>query len=220
MASARVKVWDLPVRLFHWVLVLAVAFSWWSGEQGGTALKYHFWSGYCVMGLVLFRVAWGVVGSETARFARFVQGPRAVLAGLRELRERGPATTLGHNAPGGWMIVLLLGALGLQVTTGLFANDDLFNEGPLYPLVARATSNLLTGWHHANFSLLLGLSAVHVLAIVHHRLFKRENLVTPMLTGWRVLPETPARLPEFRGLGRALLCALAAFAIVAGVVSL
>jgi len=132
MNTEAVRVWDLPVRLFHWLIVVLLAVSWWSAEQGGVMLKYHMWSGFTVLTLVLFRVAWGFVGSRYARFTDFVHGPRQVFGTLGALFDRRPLAIAGHNPLGGWMVVALLVCLLVQTMTGLFANDDLFNEGPLY----------------------------------------------------------------------------------------
>ena len=133
-------IWELPVRLFHWALVALVAASWITGELGGVALQYHFWSGYAVLTLLLFRLLWGVVGSEHARFTSFVRGPRAVLATARRLATRAPLNAVGHNPVGALMVLALLAGLLLQTGTGLFANDDLFNEGPLYQHVSNERS--------------------------------------------------------------------------------
>jgi len=191
--APRVLVWDIPVRVFHWLLVTLVAVSWWTGEEGGTALRYHFWSGYAILALVLFRLGWGVMGSEPARFANFLRGPRAVLANLRQLPRRAPEDSLGHNPAGGWMIAALLAVLLFQVGSGLCANDDLFNEGPWYDLVSRSVSDTLTGLHHLNFGVLLVLVALHVLAIVFHWRVKGENLVAPMFTGYKRRAAPPPR---------------------------
>ena len=125
-------IWELPVRVFHWALVALVTASWITGELGGVALQYHFWSGYAVHTLLLVRLVWGVLGSEHARFTSFVRGPRAVFATARSLATRAPLNAVGHNPVGALMVLALLAGLLLQTGTGLFANDDLFNEGPLY----------------------------------------------------------------------------------------
>ena len=210
-----VYVWDLPVRLFHWVLVGLVAFCWWSGEEGGVMLKYHMWSGYGIFGLLLFRLGWGFVGTRYARFAAFVHGPRQVIASLAALWDRKPLDAAGHNPLGGWMVLALLAVLAVQVGTGLFANDDLFNEGPLYAQVTKALSDRLTAIHHLNFEVLAVLVAIHVLAIVWHRWRKGERLVWAMITGRKQLPTpaTPAgRLPWVAAL---VLSAVSAAIVVA-----
>lgn len=214
MTAAEVKVWDLPVRVFHWTLVMLLGFSWWSGEVGGLTLEYHMWSGYAVLTLLLFRIAWGVAGSESARFAHFLHGPRRVLAAFRELLTPDPLPDAGHNPVGGWMVAAMLLALLLQVGSGLFANDDLMNEGPLYRHVGKDISDRLTSVHHFVFQMVLALVAVHVAAIAYHRVRKGERLVAAMFTGRKrmAVPAPPLRMA---GCGRALLLLGASATIVA-----
>lgn len=217
MGQQRVEVWDLPVRVFHWALAGLIAFSWWSGEEGGLTLQYHQWSGYAVLALVLFRLIWGFVGGEYARFATFVRGPRAVLAAARRLFDARPLDDVGHNPVGGWMVVALLVCLLVQTGTGLFANDDILTEGPLYKWVSKDTSDFLTGVHETNFLVLGALVAVHVLAIVWHRVRKGESLAPAMITGRKpVPPGTPAprRASLWRALAALALCAGGVAALV------
>lgn len=186
-----VKIWDGPTRLCHWSLVALFGLSWWSGVQGGLAFGYHQWSGYGILCLLLFRLAWGVVGGEYARFAQFVCGPRRVLAVARALLSRAPLAQAGHNPLGGWMVVALLLGLAIQTTTGLFANDDLMNEGPLMAKVGKELSDTLSAIHTFNFAVLLSLVSLHILAIVYHRLRKGEHLTRAMITGQRELLDGP-----------------------------
>ena len=215
MKLAPAKVWDVPVRLFHWTIVGLIAFSWWSAEEGGMMLKYHMWSGYAVLTLVLFRVLWGFAGSTTARFSDFVHGPAVVIAGLRDLASTRALHVPGHNPAGGWMVVLLLLCLLTQTGTGLFANDDIFNEGPLYKHVGKALSDRLTALHHLNFSVLMGLIGMHVAAIVYHRVRKGERLVGAMIHGRKPIDGPPPRLaPAWRALPWLAACAAAVAVIV------
>lgn len=183
----RIRVWDLPVRVFHWTLVILIAISWISAEIGGNAMQIHQWSGLTVLMLLLFRIAWGFFGGTYARFASFVRSPAAAMRygiGLmRGARDPHP----GHNPLGGWMVVALLLSLSIQVSTGLFANDDIMLEGPLAARVSKETSDLLTAIHEVNFNVLLGLVAVHILAALFYLLVKRENLILPMITGDKLL---------------------------------
>ncbi|MBI1394749.1 MAG: cytochrome B [Betaproteobacteria bacterium] len=186
--AGRLRVWDVPVRVFHWLLLLLVATSVTTAQIGGNAMEYHEWSGYAILALVLFRLLWGVVGSTYARFASFVRGPAIVLDYARALWRGGSPFVAGHNPLGGWMVLALLASLLLQACTGLFANDDIMVEGPLASLVSKDTSDLLTEVHEINASILLTLIAIHVLAVLFHLYFKRENLVRPMFSGEKVLP--------------------------------
>jgi cytochrome b len=211
-ASKTIQVWDLPTRLFHWSLVILIAISWTSAEVGGNAMQYHLWAGYAALGLVGFRVLWGLAGSDTARFASFVKGVGPVRHYLGKLRRGATAATVGHNPLGGWMIVIMLTALAIQVGTGLFANDDIATEGPLYHLVSKDLSDTLTEIHGFAFDVLLALIGLHVAAVLFYRFVKRENLVTPMLTGRKQVDDhVPA--PKMAGHGRALVAA----ALAAGV---
>ncbi len=187
-AEREVRVWDLPVRLFHWTLVALFAFQFWSGQTGGNAMQWHLYAGYATLVLVLFRILWGLLGSSYARFANFVQGPAACRHYARQLYSRQPAPSAGHNPLGGWMVLLLLAALALQTVTGLFANDQIATQGPLADLVSDAWSDRLSTVHVWNFYVLLGLACLHVAAVLYHWLVKKENLVGAMFTGVKRLP--------------------------------
>jgi cytochrome b len=187
-----VKVWDAPVRLFHWALVLLFAFMYFTGQVKGDWMVWHMRAGYAILALVLFRVLWGFAGSTHARFASFLKGPVAALAFARRLVSRQPAHSAGHNPLGGWMVVALLAALALQAGTGLFANDDILYEGPLAGLVAKELSDQLTRIHYWNFNVVMGLAAVHILAVLYHWRVKKENLIGAMFTGVKRLPAEAA----------------------------
>jgi len=214
----RIKLWDTPTRLFHWSLVLLFGVMWWSGETGGDALRLHLLAGYGIAGLLLFRLLWGVLGSDTARFARFVRGPGAMLAYLRgSLPEH---RIPGHNPLGALMVLALLGLLGFQVGSGLFATDvDSFLwDGPLAKLINSDLSEAITGWHKISFKLLLAAVGLHLSAIVFYRLIKRRNLVVAMLSGWQTYASQPPEL-RFASWKLAVLCALVVAGVVAGVVN-
>ncbi len=177
-ADTRQRIWDGPTRLFHWLLVLLIAISWRTGESG--ALEWHRWSGYAILALLLFRLGWGVVGSDTARFASFVRGPRAV---WRYLHASEPAAP-GHNPLGALSVVAMLLLLGLQVGLGLFAVDeDGLESGPLSHLVSYEAAEQAADLHELVFNAVLALIALHVLAILFYALVRRRNLVGPMVTG-------------------------------------
>jgi len=179
-------VWDIPVRFFHWMLVLLIAFSWLSGEMEW--MDWHMYSGYAVLTLVLFRILWGFVGSTHARFGDFLYGPGALIAYVRTLPSRTAAKFAGHNPLGGISVVLVLLCVLIQAGTGLFSNDDILTEGPLYKHVSKELSDWLTTIHKYNFNVLLTLIAVHVSAILYYLLYKSENLIKPMFTGRKHLP--------------------------------
>jgi cytochrome b len=197
----RVRVWDGWIRLVHWSIVILLCLSWWSIEAG--KMQLHYLSGYAVLTLVLFRFAWGFVGSDTARFRHFLRSPVEALRHLSHLPRKEPDREVGHNAAGGWMVLVLLGLLLAQPMTGLFSDSGYGDYGPLAKAVAPGTSDWLTGLHHRNFNLILVAAGLHVLAVLAYALLKRHDLVRPMVTGWKRLP---AGLPAPR-LGSPLLAA-------------
>mgnify|MGYP006287506873 CR=1 FL=1 len=196
----RVKVWDLPTRLFHWAVVACVIGSWVSVELLED-LQWHQRFGLTLIGLLVFRLLWGFVGSTTARFARFLRGPRAALAYLRGWFRGEAGKYTGHNPLGGWSVMALLLLLAGQAGLGLFANDELFFEGPLASLVSSSLSNRLTGIHETLFNVLLAVIVLHVLAAVVY-LVRGDNLIWPMIIGSKRADRTgepPARSLRFAG---------------------
>lgn len=187
-----IRIWDLPVRLFHWSLVILLGFSWWSGKEGGNAMAWHMLSGYAILSLVLFRVIWGFAGSTTARFSSFLRGPAVIWNYAASLLNRKPSLARGHNPLGGFVAVLMLIGLLMQAGSGLFANDDIFNEGPLARLISKDLSDQITGFHQTTFYVILALVSLHVAAVLFYWLFKQENLLHPMLTGRKAMPEGTA----------------------------
>ena len=218
-AGAPVKVWDLPTRLFHWSLVLLVCFSWWSGEQGGGWLKWHFLSGYAVLSLLLFRLTWGFIGSSTARFGQFLKGPKTGLAHLRVLFSAAVPRDFGHNPVGGWIVIFMLAVLTAQAGLGLFADDEVARFGPLNGLVSGATAERLTFLHKIGGKIVLFMVIFHVAAVAIYFIWKRLNLVAPMLSGYSAEKLEPAAA-KFVNPWLALLILIAAALCVWGIVSL
>ncbi len=180
------RVWDMPVRLFHWAIVLLVVLSYVSIQKSW--MDIHFLSGETILALLLFRIAWGFVGSDTARFGQFVKSPLAALRSLAKFGRREPDDQVGHNAVGGWMVLLLLLLLLVQTGTGLLSNDDVLVDGPLRHLITKELSDRITTIHAFNFNILLGAVCLHLLAITAYAVVKRHNLVRPMITGRKRLP--------------------------------
>ncbi|HYW16928.1 MAG TPA: cytochrome b/b6 domain-containing protein [Allosphingosinicella sp.] len=205
-------VWDLPVRLFHWSIAALVGLSWWSAEYSFD--RVHFWSGYALLFGLVFRILWGFAGSSTARFATFVRGPAAILAYLRDGRH-GQA---GHSPIGAPSVLAMLLALLVQIATGLIQIDDEdFIEGPLAGLVNYDTAVLAHEVHEVSFNVLLGLIALHLLAIGYYQLIRRRSLVRPMVTGRTLLPEGASpMMPAAKG--RLAACVAAALAVTAAVI--
>jgi cytochrome b len=216
---ARHFVWDLPIRICHWTIVLLVAFSWWSAENH--EMEWHYRSGLALCALVIFRIAWGFFGTSSARFADFVKGPGAVLAYLRP-RGLPIVPRLGHNPLGGWSVVLLIGLLALQVTTGLFAVDiDGLESGPLSYLVDFDQGRTAAEIHEVSFNLLLALIALHVVAVLFYLLARRKNLITAMFTGVQRLdgaaaPAPVRRVPAWRVALTIVLAAAVTYAVARG----
>ncbi|MGD8241406.1 MAG: cytochrome b/b6 domain-containing protein [Desulfobacterales bacterium] len=181
-----VKVWDVPTRLFHWLLVVLVTTSFVTAKIGGNLMTTHMISGYLVLTLLVFRIMWGVFGGLHARFVSFVCSPVAVLRYAATITRIGAPRYLGHNPLGGWSVITMLTVLLIQASTGLFASDDIFTEGPLYPLVSNAISSTLTRIHNINATVIGCLVAVHVAAVLFYLLVKGENLIKPLFTGFKV----------------------------------
>ncbi len=183
-SQARVRVWDVPTRLVHWLMVACVAVSWWTGDTG--RLEWHRWSGYALLALVAFRVYWGFFGSSTARFRQFVRGPRAVANYLRGAWQAVP----GHNPLGALSVLALLLVLAAQVLLGLFAVDvDGIESGPLSEYVSFEAGRLAAKWHGRVFDVLLWLIALHIAAIVYYGFVKKQRLLAAMFHGKRAFPE-------------------------------
>lgn len=178
-AASRAYVWDLPTRLFHWLLVIAVVSAFVTAKIGGSLMLWHGRIGLTILGLLAFRIAWGMAGSTYARFVQFVKGPAAILAYLR-----GQWQGLGHNPVGALSVLALLATLGGLVATGLFANDDIAFRGYLTALVDSDLSERITRIHHKLENFLVLLVILHVGAIAFYARVKKHNLVKPMITGW------------------------------------
>lgn len=182
----RVRLWDPLLRVYHWLLAFFVIAAWLLGKFGPGIMTLHFWCGYAVIGLLVFRLIWGFVGPEPARFSHFITGPGKVVGYMRGMFSREPSYWPGHNPLGALSVVAILLVLVVQVVTGLYADpDDFINVGPLAHQVSRATSTAAVGWHHLASNLILILVILHVGAILFYRFWKREDLVRPMLTGWK-----------------------------------
>lgn len=212
-----VRVWDLPTRLFHWLLALTIVGSVISAKIGGNAMSWHFRFGYVVFTLLAFRLLWGLVGGRWSRFGSFIYAPRTVLRYLRGETRAGERFDVGHNPLGSLSVLALLALLAAQVGTGLVADDEIANLGPLNRFVSSATALRATAWHEQwGQGLILGLVVLHVAAILFYLLHKKIDLVRPMVSGDKALPAaTPASAD---GLPQRLL-ALALLAACAGGVS-
>ncbi len=208
----RIRLWDLPLRIFHWSLVAAVVVAVVTGNLGGDWMVWHGRAGLSILGLLVFRIVWGFVGGAHARFRSFWPRPSNVLAYLR-----GRWQGVGHNPLGALSVLVLLALLLAQASTGLFSSDDIAFNGPLFDLVDESLAGRLGGWHHRVSNLLLGFLALHVVAILFYLWVKRDNLVKPMVTGWKDVPEGAAvAAPGGVALVFSVLTALAAVVAASG----
>ncbi len=206
----RAKLWDGPTRIVHWALVVLIGFAWWCVKANQT--EWHLWAGYGILGLIVFRLIWGFAGSASARFASFVKGPAATLAYAKTLSKRSATDMAGHNPLGGWSVVAILAAILSQVVTGLFSVDvDGLESGPLSDRVSFETGRLFAKWHDMSFTAIKALVVLHLAAIAFYALYKRANLIAPMITGYKAF-ETDPKL-SFAPLWRAVLVAVAAAAV-------
>jgi cytochrome b len=221
-APRRLRVWDLPTRVFHWVLAASVIASIVTAKVGGNAAVWHFRLGYLAFALLAFRLLWGVLGGHWSRFGAFVYGPGALWRYLRGASRPGDRFDIGHSPLGSLSVWALLVFLAFQVTTGLVADDEIANVGPLNRFVSGATASQATGYHKAVGQwVLIGLVVLHVGAVLFYLLHKRRNLVGPMLHGDKLIePPVPADLPPSRDTAATRLLALALFAACAAVVQL
>jgi cytochrome b len=179
----RIPVWDAPVRVFHWLLAVLVVFSFTTGKVGGDWLEWHMRSGFAILAMLAFRIAWGFVGTDTARFAQFVRGPATAIAYARaRLSGRAPAI-LGHNPLGGWMVIAMLAVLAIQAFSGLFVDDEISTQGPLAVKVSNAFVSRMGWLHHLNQWIVVGAVALHLGAIATYQWGFRSDLIGPMVHG-------------------------------------
>jgi cytochrome b len=210
-SDQQIQVWDAPTRLFHWLtaaLVVAAYVTWrldW--------MDWHAKAGYAVLALVIFRLLWGLLGSDTARFSRFVASPRLAISHLKHALRREPDRQVGHNPAGAWMVLLQLALLLGETLSGLYVGNDVADQGPLTELVPARIANAITALHWILWDLLLAAIALHILAIAIYAIAKGHNLLTPMITGRKLLPPDVPR-PRIGSIVRAsLLLGVSALAI-------
>ncbi|AKS40839.1 cytochrome b/b6 domain-containing protein [Wenzhouxiangella marina] len=196
-------VWDWPLRLWHWLFALCILGAWISGEWGGFDWRqWHLWFGQAAVGLLIFRLAWGLCGPRHARFASFLPGPRRLLAYLKTLPQRNAPASAGHNPLGALAVLALLVILAVQVGTGLFISDDILYEGPWFVAVSEATADFASRIHHQLAWPIGALIALHLIAIGFYRIYKRQDLTRAMITGRKPADQVPesASIPGSRTL--------------------
>lgn len=197
----KIVVWDVPIRLFHWLTVILVAAAYVTWRLNW--MDWHAYAGYALLALVIFRLLWGFYGGETARFTRFLAAPRRAAGHLAQLLRQEPDRQVGHNPAGGWMVMLLLVLLVAETLTGIYINNDIANVGPFTELTSAPVANFITTLHDVLWQALLVAVTLHVLAVGLYWAAKRQNLVLPMITGCKVLPSgvhPPAQAGTLRAL--------------------
>lgn len=210
MSERVIKVWDLPVRLFHWLLLALVVAAVISVKIGGNAMEWHGRFGHLIVGLIVFRIVWGLIGSRTARFASFVRGPSAIRDYLV-----GRWAGVGHNPLGALSALALLGLIAFQAGSGLFSHDDVAFSGPMSAMVSGDTVSWLSGWHRSTEWYIYGLVGLHVAAVLFYSLVKKDRLVGPMITGRKAVPADDARYRENEGGGALRFVIALAIAVLA-----
>ena len=217
-AAPRVKAWDLPTRLFHWLLALLILTAYLTRKNTDN-LAWHKWTGYAILVLVVFRILWGFAGSSTSRFSSFLYGPIAALRYGLDFLLRRPRPFLGHNPLGGIVVFVMLGLVAAQGVLGLFSYDDhdSIDGGPLAGRIGEGLMATLTAWHIWLFYIILYVIIAHIAANILYIVWKGENLVGPMITG-RKKPASFEDEPsaQIAPLWRALLCLVLAAVIVFG----
>ena len=210
----KIKVWDAPTRLFHWLLVLLMGFMWYSATQGGDMLVWHLRGGLLMLALVVFRLCWGIWGSDTAKFCRFVR-PFSEIRRYTQGR-MSEDELVGHNPLGALMVIALLAALVFQTATGLFAADEntFTNSGFLNHLVSEHAGTLARKIHVNFFNVLAVLAGVHIAAVLLYRFVKKQDLITPMINGFKTID---AKQPKLAGMGQLFAALLVAIALVCAV---
>lgn len=190
--SSQVQVWDLPVRGFHWALVLLLISQVVTVSIGGNGMDYHMLGGYAILALVLFRLVWGFIGTRPARFSDFLRGPKAALSYAGQLFGAQHRAHFGHNPLGGWSVLLMLLSLLTQAVSGLFADDEIMTSGPLEKHVSDDFSSLMTAIHDVNALVLAVLVTLHVAAVLYYLIVRKENLIAPMINGKKTWHEPVA----------------------------
>ena len=181
--KVNVYIWDLPHRLFHWLLAVSVIAAYITAQIGGELIDWHGRLGLFILGLLVFRIIWGFIGSTHSRFVNFFP----TFSRLSDYI-KGQWQGIGHNPLGALSVLALLSAVAVQVGTGLFSNDDIAFVGPLYNFIEKDLSDKLTGLHSTTFYVLLGFVILHIVAIIFYKGVKKTDLIKPMLTGHKELP--------------------------------
>jgi len=212
-----VKVWDVPTRLFHWALVAIFIFQYVTAELLDDAIQLHFYGGYVALGIILFRIIWGFVGTYHARFSSFVYSPSTAFKYAKNSAQGKAQTYLGHNPLGGYSVLAILAVMLSQAISGLFMTDDIFSDGPYYNVFSNAIDDAMNYVHHNAVTLMYGLIVLHLIAIIWYSVKKKQGLLPAMLHGNKVSSEDIKHkvvTPWLRFLMVALIVAAAVYLLV------
>ena len=208
-----VRVWDLPTRLFHWLLAASVIGLIVTGSLGGNWMNWHLRLGYAVLTLLLFRLVWGFVGGHWSRFGSFIYAPSSLVAYLQG-RSR-PEHQVGHSPLGALSVFALLLILAAQVGSGLLSDDEISFFGPLTRFVSGETVSAATAYHKDIGKLLIfALVGLHVVAIAYYKWVRKQGLVKPMVLGDKHLPVAVPAARDSAGSRALALIVLALSALV------
>ena len=181
----KIFVWDLPVRLFHWLLVTSIFAAWYTSDGERGLIDIHLKIGYFILGLIIFRIIWGVLGTKYAKFSQFIPNKTALINYIKDFKQTKESNSVGHNPLGGLMVIFMLMLLLSQAISGLFMNDDVFTTGPYFDSVDGATQKIMSFIHSNAFDVIIVFSALHIGAIFYYLFAKKINLIIPMFTGYK-----------------------------------
>lgn len=216
MTNKNKLIWDIPTRLFHWLLVIGFFLQWLTGEYLDDAIDWHFTIGYCMLGLILFRLTWGVIGTRYARFKSFIFPPKEILQYAKSLPNKNSETYAGHNPIGGIAVLVMLLMIGLQALSGLFVSDDIFSEGPYRSVANQSVTEIMEFIHFNFFDFILAIVALHILAVLFYQFYKKQTLINAMIHGKKQLDANPIPSSKlWAGLLVAGLIAIAVYILVA-----
>lgn len=196
MSNIKIKVWDWPIRLFHWLLVASIIFQFISGDILDDAMQWHFYAGYFCIGLLVFRVLWGIFGTHYARFNQFIRSPFKVFSYLSGQDKQ---SYLGHNPAGAYSVVVMLTLVLSQAVSGLFMTDDIFSEGPYYAAVSEQWQDFSSFIHHNAINLIWAMIALHIVSILYYQFKKKQKLTQAMITGYKTT-ETEHKIKNNMGI--------------------
>lgn len=209
-------IWDIPTRLFHWLLAIGFGLQWLTGEFLDDFIDWHFYIGYSMLGLVIFRIIWGFIGTQYAQFSQFLSSPRKALRYAKSLHTRQSPVYAGHNPLGGWVVMLMLLLIGLQAISGLFVTDEIFSEGPYYTAVNTSVKDVMAFVHFNLFNLLLVVVGLHITAVFVYQCYKKQNLISAMFNGKKRVTDTAIHSSKIlRALLVLALVAIAVYLLVA-----